>query len=151
MQICSSNEGARRRSNQRQEETTNVIELLVLKTVNDRFKRRRKSGVWTWWQHRLGKTHAATTNHILFQNEDDATSCKLKSPCFNSDHRLVAAELETRSAKEHQKHVKKRTSFPITIRPKDGGGIGDKTLETLCKAAKELDKKKEKEDLKGEI
>jgi hypothetical protein len=55
--------------------------------------------------------------------------------------------------KDHQKHhVKKRTSFPIPTRPKGGGGIGDKTLETLCKAdAKELDKKKEKEDPKGEI
>jgi hypothetical protein len=87
----------------------------------------------------------------MFQNEDDATSCKLKSPCFDSDHRLVMAELVTRSAKEHQRHVKKTKSFPIPIRPKGGGGIGDETLVTLFKAAKELDKKKTKKDPKGEI
>jgi hypothetical protein len=52
------------------------------------------------------------------------------------------AELVTRSAKEHQRHVKKTKSFPIPIRPKGGGGIGDETLVTLFKAAKKLDDKK---------
>jgi hypothetical protein len=107
--------------------------------------------VWTWWQRQLGRTCTASADYVMFQNEDDATSCKLKSPCFDSDHRLVMAELVTRSAKEHQRHVKKTKSFPIPIRPKGGGGIGDETLVTLFKAAKELDKKKTKKDPKGEI
>ena len=71
-------------------------------------------------------------------------SYKLKSPRFDSDHRLFVTELVTRSVKEHQKYAKKGTLLPIPIRPKGGEEIGDKTLEALCKAAKELDKKKGK-------
>jgi hypothetical protein len=124
------NEGERKRNNQRQEVTANVIELLGPKTVNHRFLWKRKRGVRTWWQRQLGGTRTATADHTLFQNEDDATSYKLKSPHF--DRGLVRTELVTRSAKERQEHVKKRTSFPIPICPKCGAGIGDKTLETLC-------------------
>jgi hypothetical protein len=141
----------RRRGNRRQQETVNVIELLGLKTVNHRFRRKMKCGVWTWWQRRMGRIVKATADYILAQEADDITSYRLKTPRFDSDHRLVKAGLRTKSEKEHQKYVRKRTKFPIPICPRRGARVGDETMEELCKAAKELDKKKERKDPSGKL
>jgi exonuclease III len=142
-------ERERRRGNRRQEDTVNVIELLGLKTVNHRFRRKMKCGVWTWWQRRTGRIIKATADYILAQEVDDITSYRLKTPRYDSDHRLVKAGLRTKSQKEHQKYVRKRTKFPIPICPKHGARVGDETMKELCKAAKELDKKKERKDPQG--
>jgi hypothetical protein len=49
---------------------------------------------------------------------------------------------------DHQ-YVRRRTTFPKPICPKDGGRDGGKMMEELCKASKELDKKKNRKTRLG--
>jgi hypothetical protein len=145
-------EGARRRGNRRQEETVKLVEMLALKTVNHRFRWKKKRGLWTWWQRREGRIIKATADYItLVQEEDDVTSYTLKTTRFDSDHRLVKAGFQTRSVQEHRKYVKRRTTFPIPIFPQgEEGNEGDKLLKELSKAAKDINEAKEKVDPTGE-
>ena len=141
----------RRRRNHRMEETADLVALLDLKLINGRFRRKRKCGVWTWWQRREGAIVKATTDYILFQEANDATSYSLKTPRFDTDHRLVKAGLKARSVKEHRRYVKKRTEFPVTLIPTGAdANEGDKILGELREAAKRLDEDNEEDDLKGD-
>jgi hypothetical protein len=92
----------------------------------------------------------ATTDYILLQDEGDATSYKLKTPRFDTDHRLVKASLKICSKKEHKRYLNKRTTFPIQVIPQnEDGNEGDRALGKLQVAAKALDEEKEKKDPAG--
>lgn len=109
-------DGARRR-NPRKEATVDLIKQLDLKITSKHFLRKRKGGVWTWWQRREGRIVTATTDYILLQDEGDTTSYKLKTSRFDTDHRLVKASLKICSKKEHKRYLNKRTTFPIQVIP----------------------------------
>jgi hypothetical protein len=104
-------------------------------------------------ESRVNRIIKAITDYVLAQEADDITSYELKTPHYDdSNHRLVKAGLKTKWEKEHQKHVRKRTKFPIPICcPRGRASVGEETMEELCEAAKELDKKKERKHPAGKL
>ena len=80
----------------------------------------------------------AMADYILLQDEGDATSYKLKTPRFDTDHRLVLKmSLKICSKKEHKRYLNKRTTFPIQVIPQsEDSNEGDRALGKLQAAAK---------------
>lgn len=107
----------RRRRSHRMEEAAGLAPLLDLKLVSGRLHRKKRCGVWMWWQRREGTIMGAMTGCALLQEANDATSCSLKVPHFDADHRLVKAGLKTQLVKGRARHVKKRAVFPATLAP----------------------------------
>ena len=103
--------------NQRHEETSALFASLGLQDLGRNFVQRRGWKDWTWSQHRNQDRIRSVCDYILVENRKDFQSFQIKQPRFDSDHRLLKAQLMLQSIQNHRRYVQKREVFPLVISP----------------------------------
>jgi hypothetical protein len=92
---------------------------------------------WTWSQRRnLNYDRVRSTcDYILLEVRSDFNNFQVKQPRFDSDHRLIKAELKLVSKREHRQYVQKRELYPISV-PLEKQNLADKLLADLADSIK---------------
>jgi len=105
--------------NERQIETAALLSSLGLTNLNNNFVQRKRVGDWTWFQRREGRRIVRRCDYILATDTESFQALRIKTPRYNSDHRMVMGILRLDYTRQHKRYVEKRARFNFHIRPED--------------------------------
>ena len=106
-------------NNDSQSEKVALIASLALEDLNQHFVQRKGIGDWTWSQRRENRRIFRRCDYILATDPHDFQTFRIKTPRFDSDHRMLVGILRTESKRQHQRYVRTRTRFSNQIRTED--------------------------------
>jgi exonuclease III len=126
-------EGAERRV-----ETAALMGSLGLRSIRGHFCQRKGllGRYWTWRQRRQGVLYGSICDHILTDKRNSFLNCQIKTPRFDSDHRVLIGTMRLQSERHHRRYVGSRTVFPIPPLGPLEGNRADGLLEDLSQHAR---------------
>jgi hypothetical protein len=98
----------------RHPETATLIASLGLTDLMQHFRGCLDWRSWTWSQLRLGRRFTSICDYILADTREDFRAIRIIQPRgFDSDHRLIYANLTLQSNSRHQSYMQSRKRYPI--------------------------------------
>jgi exonuclease III len=121
-------------------ETEAMVAALGVVNLSSQYKQRKGTGNWTWHQMRQGNHITATCDHILTTDARQFTYMKIKTPRFDSDHRMLVAGLDVDTETQERKYVAMRSKPQIDTNPQNANAA-DKLMEEIKMAIPKPPKK----------
>ena len=100
---------------ERRLETATLLASMGVSSMRDRFRqgKNQMGRYWTWKMRREGSIHGAVCDHILTDDPQYFTSCRIKTPRFDTDHYALVGGVRLGSARHHRRYVRGRSRNPL--------------------------------------
>jgi hypothetical protein len=134
-----SNKG--RRAEKRQVEVLATIASMGLQDTAKAFRRRARTGTWTWAMAREGERVRSTVDYVLVEGDQPVQCHQVRCVAYvNTDHRMVYVNLALGDQRVQQQYMKQLQTFPVPLPEGEAMTQADKLFQACLDKRKLPDK-----------
>jgi len=137
-----------RADQERQWNTIDVVGKMGLTDLFYCFRQKKRSrgehNEWTWSAVRNAVKLKSRLDYILTSAKNDFRACRIRTPRFDTDHRMILGVLKVGARRTHCRYMSRRMTFPKSLKPKDPSEVDEifETLVSLVEKKQPIDSRK---------